>query len=731
MESGAVWVVARLATAEDTDGEVSNEEMQVNNGKVVRIDEALRTFVEDCVRLLRIKNFKTRVAEQLRVQFPPPNKVTWKDLEAIVEVQDKLKNDAESWILTFLQEITRRCGCQYSCWEAGQHELDLRAIKDSIKKVDAVADGRHGDTENKKRADTPSPSKKIKKEVNAAERAKRQAYNNTPPPTQQPEGGAVKNKPKCLRCFGGGFHDQHPDQCRSGYKHDCEARTGVLYHEGKLGSSKWWEAENAAIGMYNLKNRFKSSDWGILVTDWQQLSNEEKDKYRVAQTPAEKKNPPGKADALKAEYQGMVAARQTASRAGSVRSQVFAEDEGSDEEAAAAGAQTMQGKTEIIAAPAVALGSTQKMRGFPVKTPEEFEAEAQIPLAPAGDEMQRKVQLMASLLKSFNENEEDLESLVSGLDSEDAEVFLDEMPEDVVDQPKRRRTSITVAAAAVQGNYGVEDFSTRGRLHAGTMEAEAYELLKKRMLSGLTEEQITAMAQYKAILLDTGANCNIIPLRTVKQLGLTIFDSETGARVTRCDGSPAEFTKYCYVDVILAADTPCMTLHRLHAVVTSTNDTTWDFLQQGTADTEVMKEDRLALSGERCAFSQDHPELSQLLESFLTEYRVKKFSRDEQRMLDARCKALVEAGVLQPRSVAQTELTGRIRLHAEDLRFTAPEPGTSVTRQLADLLRDQREANVATRGEWNTPEELVTTTPIDAAEKRGPSNLGQGWRWTP
>ncbi|KAK3252362.1 hypothetical protein CYMTET_38318 [Cymbomonas tetramitiformis] len=94
----------------------------------------------------------------------------------------------------------------------------------------------------------------------------------------------------------------------------------------------------------------------------------------------------------------------------------------------------------------------------------------------------------------LSEDEEDLESLVSGSDSEDGEVPLDEMLEDVVDQPKRRRTTITVAAAAVQSNHGVEDFSARGRVHAGTMEAEAYELLKKRMLGGLTEEQIAPMA---------------------------------------------------------------------------------------------------------------------------------------------------------------------------------------------------------------------------------------------
>ncbi|KAK3281563.1 hypothetical protein CYMTET_10652 [Cymbomonas tetramitiformis] len=171
-------------------------EVQLNTGKVVT-DETLRTYIEDCVENLRIKIFQTRVKEQLRAQYPPPNKVTWKDLEAIVEVQDKLKNDVESWILTFLQEITRRCGCQYSTWEARQHGLDLKAIKNSIKKVESVVEGQPGDPEGKNKVDTP-PSKKMRKEVNVAERAKKPAYNNAPPPAE-----SSRDKPKCLRSFGG------------------------------------------------------------------------------------------------------------------------------------------------------------------------------------------------------------------------------------------------------------------------------------------------------------------------------------------------------------------------------------------------------------------------------------------------------------------------------------------------------------------------------------------------
>ncbi|KAK3274948.1 hypothetical protein CYMTET_16901 [Cymbomonas tetramitiformis] len=917
-------------------------EMQLNTGKVLS-DEELRTFIEDYVENLRIKVFQTRVKEQLRAQFPPPNRVTWKDLESIIEVQDKLKGDAESWILTFLQEITRRCGCQYSTWEARQHGLDLKAIKNSIKKIESAGEGQPGELESSKKAETP-PSKKMKKEVNVAERAKKTSYNKTPPPA---EGVRTNDKPKCLRCFGGGWHESDPEQCRSGYKH---VKMPAGFHESRLGSSKWWDAENAALRMYNLKNRFKNSDWGILVTDWQQLSNDEKDKYRAKQAPEDKqKGATGNPEALKAEYQGMVAARKTASRAGSVKSQVLSEDEGSDEEPVAArvaerethiadahahhhgsaGAGAPSGpptellsamaeemgeealssalntlglgalpetlcksaESELTAAPAVALGSTQRMRGFPVKTPEEYEADAQVPMAPAADEMQRKVQLMASVIKSLGAafrklaaglvaegritaprgvetlvelaesnqlptptasaadcqdisdegddcpgmesdndsyEDDDRPGMESGDDSDEEEIPLDEMPEDTVEQPRKGRTAVrvTAAAATVQESYGVRDFSERGELHAGTMEAKAYELLKKRMLSGLTEEQLTAMAQvqpvckllndslaqgmalmasggllmlYKALLLDTGANCNIIPIRTVNRLGLTIFDAETGARVARCDGSPAEFTKYCYVDVVLAAGTPYMTRHRLHAFVTYTNDTTWDFLvgtgplknalkltidlYRGIATSEAAVslgmrekvtlplieltppvdarskrnedprvclateifdddatlartlapafegcapppreavsldtrgEDRLALAGERCtpapcAFSRNHPELVDLLASWLEEMRLRRFNSEERERLDARCQSMVEAGFLKPSSMMRVELTGRVSLHAESTTYEPPVPGTSITDQMLGMLqassRSQREANVATRSEWSSVEE--------------------------
>ncbi|KAK3240273.1 hypothetical protein CYMTET_49877 [Cymbomonas tetramitiformis] len=188
MEAGTVWVVARPAVANDTDGEVSNE--YLTNG-------------------------------------------------------------------TSLKGLTGSDGTVDS-----QYYFALGAFIAALdnKVMMKGTQEKPGDAESKKKADAPSPSKRVKKEMNAAERTKKPSYNNAPPPTQQPEGGAGSAKPKCLRCFGGGgggYHEKQPEQCRAGYKH---VKLEPGYHEGKLSSNKWWEVENAAIRMYNLKNCFKGSD---------------------------------------------------------------------------------------------------------------------------------------------------------------------------------------------------------------------------------------------------------------------------------------------------------------------------------------------------------------------------------------------------------------------------------------------------------------------------------------
>ncbi|KAK3286879.1 hypothetical protein CYMTET_5595 [Cymbomonas tetramitiformis] len=119
----------------------------------------------------------------------------------------------------------------------------------------------------------------------------------------------------------------------------------------------------------------------------------------------------------------------------------------------------------------------------------------------------------------------------------DEEMPLDEMPDGVVDSAAAR-----CAAAACVSDLGVVDFSDHGQVRAGTIKTRAYDSLREKMRQHLTEDQALLMAQvqpicklqnatlyeglalvssggelmlYRAILMDTGANCNIISIAVV------------------------------------------------------------------------------------------------------------------------------------------------------------------------------------------------------------------------
>ncbi len=184
-------------------------------------------------------------------------------------------------------------------------------------------------------------------------------------------------------------------------------------------------------------------------------------------------------------------------------------------------------------------------------------------------------------------------------DDEDDDIPLEEMPPGVIDGRRGGQPQAAVAQADTHCNILVAE--APGQIEAGSIEARDYEQLRERMRGSLSEGVMTDMAQvqpvckllnrclaegmalvsawgvlmlYRGILYDTGANCNIIPIRKVLELGLAIYEVETAAKVTRCDGSPTAFTKYCYVEVVLAAGTPYMTLHRLHAFISYAEHTT-------------------------------------------------------------------------------------------------------------------------------------------------------------
>ncbi|KAK3289494.1 hypothetical protein CYMTET_3105 [Cymbomonas tetramitiformis] len=143
-------------------------EAALNAGKMVE-DSTTRQNIEDCIKLLRIKEYKERVSEQLRVQFPAPNKL------------GKVGIDLPEMVAAM-----RRSGAAKKV-EAGDRRKDF-------KKKEPTA-----------RAGDESP-KKPAREAHNAERAKH-SYNKVPPPD------AKKDK-QCRYCFTQIPHS--PDRCYTG-----------------------------------------------------------------------------------------------------------------------------------------------------------------------------------------------------------------------------------------------------------------------------------------------------------------------------------------------------------------------------------------------------------------------------------------------------------------------------------------------------------------------------------
>ncbi|KAK3285289.1 hypothetical protein CYMTET_7100 [Cymbomonas tetramitiformis] len=235
-------------------------EAALNTGKKVE-DPIVRQDIEECVKGLRIREYRDRVSEQLRVSHPAPNKVTWEDLEIIVEVQDKLKNDAEAWALTLQQELTRRLNCVYSCYEARQLGLDLAALVSSMRRSSFAAktgDRRRDPKKREQAQHAGSDSKKPSREVNNAERQK-STYSRVPPPD-------AAKKFQCEYCFTKLPHS--PERCYTGCR---EARVPPNFFKDRQ-NSKWPdEVKNAQMRAYNIAHRFNDHKMGITTKEWLKL----------------------------------------------------------------------------------------------------------------------------------------------------------------------------------------------------------------------------------------------------------------------------------------------------------------------------------------------------------------------------------------------------------------------------------------------------------------------------
>eukprot|EP00854_Cymbomonas_tetramitiformis_P034559 gene34559-biopygen33364 len=192
------------------------------------------------------------------------------------------------------------------------------------------------------------------------------------------------------------------------------------------------------------------------------------------------------------------------------------------------------------------------MQGFPVKTPKEFDKDAQVPRAVPPNPLSRKFHLLASHLRSSTRTcsqiaaillaqraidlPKDIDNLLALEEIEgkeptepvrhptevnehqcedtpgtvaqemgdgtatcpehpdDKELPLDEMPDGVVDH-----TTARCAAAACVSDSGVMDFSEHGHVRAGTIQTRAYDALRVKMKDHLTEDQTLQMAQVQPI----------------------------------------------------------------------------------------------------------------------------------------------------------------------------------------------------------------------------------------
>ncbi|KAK3238010.1 hypothetical protein CYMTET_51947 [Cymbomonas tetramitiformis] len=325
-------------------------------------DSIVRQDIEECIKGLRIKEYRDRVSEQLRVSHPAPNK-------------------------------------------ARQLGLDLPELVASMRRSGSARKTGDRRKDNKKR-DPAQPgnedAKKPPREANNAERNK-STYSRVPPPDAPKEG-------QCEYCFTCLYHT--PDRCWTGCR---DSRVPPGFHKDRQNSKYPNEVKNAQLRAYNIAHRFDKHKMGITTKEWLKLPEAKQQQQQVAASAEVKEK-------LAAELPGLQAA---APAKGGKSTEAQAQSEASDDEAEyhshfnerteydvdecdcladeGLGGSDRAGPShapELQARAAVALGNTQKMQGFKVKTPEEFDKAAQVPRAIPPNVLSRKFHLLASNLRS-------------------------------------------------------------------------------------------------------------------------------------------------------------------------------------------------------------------------------------------------------------------------------------------------------------------------------------------
>ncbi|KAK3268619.1 hypothetical protein CYMTET_22886 [Cymbomonas tetramitiformis] len=138
MDRNATWVVDRPATAEDDDGEVSDEYPRDGNsltglagcdGKDSAMYYwALRKFVYELNKRFLMRGTKEK-NDMLKA-------VSQKFCAAAGRChvrQDKIKDEVEEWSLSIVQDLLRRQSCPYSVYELKNFGIDLNGVVTAIR----------------------------------------------------------------------------------------------------------------------------------------------------------------------------------------------------------------------------------------------------------------------------------------------------------------------------------------------------------------------------------------------------------------------------------------------------------------------------------------------------------------------------------------------------------------------------------------------------------------------
>ncbi|KAK3274112.1 hypothetical protein CYMTET_17687 [Cymbomonas tetramitiformis] len=234
-----------------------------------------RRAIDECVSLFRIKLFRDRVNENLRAQFPAgKGDLEWKDLEDIVRVQDKIKDEVEEWSMSIVQDLLRRQSYPYSVYvELKNFGIDLNAVVAAIRAAESkkiAAKEKPSDskpptsTEGGGTGEHSSKQVKYQKGMTALAEARTGAGTGGNRQVPPPSNYSPKGRKPCSLCNGGYAHsDREEDYWVGGKNSKCPAD----YTVSRINSARPDVRQNAQMRIYNEKYRFPRNLQGITTKD--------------------------------------------------------------------------------------------------------------------------------------------------------------------------------------------------------------------------------------------------------------------------------------------------------------------------------------------------------------------------------------------------------------------------------------------------------------------------------